>query len=163
VGVDATHHNTAEDNLTGDNVTGDNTVFTRHAGHRCTSSARTGTGQRVAAGRYGQDSDGCLCTGSYQVTPPGRTRAQATPPTAESTDPGQDSNSASVDGGSDPTTSGAAYILHLTVDGVTERQHIDSRILEMVLAHDRSSTADRDMRGVTTHGSSWNPQCETEH
>ena len=31
-------------------------------------------GQRVAVGRYGQDSDGCPCTGSYQVTPPGRTR-----------------------------------------------------------------------------------------
>jgi hypothetical protein len=58
---------------------------------------------------------GASCTGSYEVTPPGRSRAGDA--TTEPTNPAQDSNFASVSGGSHPT-SGAAYILILTVSGI---------------------------------------------
>jgi hypothetical protein len=43
------------------------------------------------------------------------------------------------------------------VDEIAERQHVESRTPETALTRDSSSTADRGMRWVAAHGSSWNP------
>ena len=72
-------------------------------------------GQRVAVGRTGQDSDGCL---SHRLlsSHAARPHTQTTPPAQRSTNPGQDSNIASVDGGSHPKRA-VPPTSHLTVDG----------------------------------------------
>ena len=72
-------------------------------------------GQRVAVGRTGQDSDGYL---SHRLlsSHAARPHTQTTPPAQRSTNPGQDSNIASVDGGSHPKRA-VPPTSHLTVDG----------------------------------------------
>jgi hypothetical protein len=60
---------------------------------------------------------GASCTGSYQVTPPGRTRVDNAALRADRSWPRQ--QHASVDGGSHPKE-GAAYIVHLTVDEIAD-------------------------------------------
>lgn len=56
----------------GIDATDDNPNLTGHARHRCTSPRSHWMGQRVAVGRDGQDSDGCL------LAPPSREAQQPT-------------------------------------------------------------------------------------
>jgi hypothetical protein len=66
---------------------------------------------------------GASRTGSYEVTPPARSRAGDA--LAEPTNPAQDSQIASASGGSHPTSS-AAYILILTASGMAS--HTNYRV-----------------------------------
>jgi hypothetical protein len=63
----------------GVNATDDNAGFTGHARHCCTSSARTGWVSALRSGATDKTVMGASRTGSYQVTPPGRTRRRHRP------------------------------------------------------------------------------------
>src|SRR5947209_573633 len=97
--------------------TRDNTRRNDHARHRCTSSAHRIGPSTPRSGTADKTVMGASRTGSYEVTPPGRSRAGDA--LAEPTNPAQDSQIASASGGSHPTSS-AAYILILTASGMAQ-------------------------------------------
>ncbi len=76
----------------------DRAVRERHAEHRCTCSARTGWVQRAAAGSVDTTVMGASRTGSYEVTPPGRTRAGGVTTRADYSCPGQQTSRQSPEG-----------------------------------------------------------------
>jgi hypothetical protein len=87
-----------------------------HAGHALPLRFAAVRWAHAAVGIGGQASDGRLCAGSYEVTPPGRSRA--TTSSAGPTDRPKDSTSRQAYGESDPAEDAGVVGLVVLLDGV---------------------------------------------
>ena len=153
-------------------------VRTTHPGRSsvATRSARAKPGCRVTPGRFAAEAGVERRTSGLNGTPriSGALRASQTGGSRRASAAHTASSSTSSSATGSPTggtVSGArpdsasinASSAAPQVGEVAERQQVESRAVKTALTHDRPSTADRGMRGVTAHGRSWRPQCGADH